>query len=123
MQIKVGPQTVEERVVNFTHRSQFSGVIQEFAQGAVSFLGVQYNNISGKVSTKFFRSHGQEQAPGKRLESKLNSFKNSIRSRVGEQKEKIQNGVKETQEEFDSQSDNFQHNIKDINKSIDEYEL
>ena len=123
MQIKIGPQTVEQKVVNFTHKSQFSAVIQEFAQGAVAFLGVQYNNISGKVSTQFFRNHGQEQTPGSRLESKLNSFKNSIRSRVRDEKTKIENDVRNTKENMDLLGEDIEGNVEKINDSINEYEI
>lgn len=95
MQVKIGPQTVEERVVDFTHRSQFSNVIQDVAQGAVTFLGAQYNKLAGHVNTSFTRQHSSDQIPGKRLQSQLNKLKSSVRSRWDEGKEKVKETVDE----------------------------
>ena len=116
MQIKIGPQTVEQKVINFTHKSQFAGVIQEVAQGAVAFLGIQYNNIAGKVSTEFFKTHGQEQAPGKRLQSKLQSFKNSIRSRLNDEKIKIK---EEAETIIEDVSDEVESSIEEGQSEIE----
>ncbi|MCJ8277124.1 MAG: hypothetical protein HRT44_03240 [Bdellovibrionales bacterium] len=119
MQIKIGPKTVEERVIQFTHKSQFAGVIQEVAEGAVAFLGVQYNNVAGKVSTEFFKTHGQEQAPGKRLQSKLQSLKNSLRSRLNDEKINMQQRIDDAETTIEDVSDEIESSVEEGQSEIE----
>ena len=113
MQVKIGPQTVEDRVIDFTHRSQFSSVIQNFAQGAVTFIGHQYNNLTGKVNTKFFKQHAKDQVPGQRLKNKMNDWKESFKNNFKEHEEKLKKNKEDIEQNIKKQKDNFESNLSD----------
>ncbi|MCB0377150.1 MAG: hypothetical protein KDD33_01530 [Bdellovibrionales bacterium] len=78
MQVKVGPSTLEQKVIDFTHRSQFSSVIQEIAEGVVTFLGTNYNKVYRQITSEFARQHSADQIPGKRLQSKWQKIQESL---------------------------------------------
>lgn len=123
MQIKIGTQTVEDRVINFTHRSQFSSVIQEFAQGAVTFIGIQYNTVASKVSSQFIKQHSREQRPGQRLKAKLERLKSSIRNRVSDEKMNIENGIEDVTDQIHDSSEKIEDRVNEFKNSSTEYEI
>ena len=78
MQVKIGPTTLEQKVIQLTHNSQAAGVIQGVAQGAVAFIGVQYNQATKHLKSQFIKDHGANNQPGTRLQEKLSELKESI---------------------------------------------
>ena len=80
MQVKIGSGTIEDRVIQFTHQSQFASLIKDYAGGAVTFIGNQYNRLVRDVDTRFTRKHSDDQIPGKRLQAKLKKIKESFQS-------------------------------------------
>lgn len=78
LQVKIGPTTLEQKLYNLTHQSQLAGAIQGVAQGAATFIGVQYNRATGHLKSKFIKQHSSDQRPGERLKVKLNELKKSI---------------------------------------------
>lgn len=80
MQIKVGSQTLEQRFIDITHQSQVAGMIQGVSQNAATFLGDQYNNITGLVGDKFPKFPKNNLQPRERLKTKIQEIKDSINS-------------------------------------------
>lgn len=113
MQVKIGPQTVEDRVIEFTHKSQFSSVIQNFAQGAVTFIGNQYNNLTGKVNSKFFKQHSKDQVPGHRLKAKMNQWKDSFENNFKEHKEKMKKNADEVEQDINNKKEELESDLSD----------
>ena len=97
LQVKIGPTTLEQKVVELTHNSQMAGVLQNVAQGAATFIGVQYNRVTGHVKSKYIDQHRGNQIPGERLKVKLNEWKKSINSRWDEEKKTVSRLVEEQQ--------------------------
>ncbi len=99
LQVKVGPTTLEEKLYQFTHQSQLAGAIQGVAQGAARFVGLQYNNLTGHVKSRFVEQHSSTQRPGDRLESKIEELKNSLNKQWEKKKQVIKEEILETEEE------------------------
>ena len=87
MQVKIGPTTLEEKVIQFTHNSSFSENIQNIAEGAVKILGIAYNKTVQNVDTAFSKNHIKENIPGRRLEKTFSKTKNILRETFGAEEE------------------------------------
>ena len=87
MQIKIGSTTLEEKVTDWTHRSEFSVVVRELAEGAVSFLGVGYNRAIQNINSSFSRNHSSDQIPGQRLQKKIEKTKSFLKEQFSESEE------------------------------------
>jgi hypothetical protein len=96
LQIKVGPTTLEQKMYEVTHQSEVAGVLQNVAQGAAKFFGVQYKKISGQVKSKYFDQLSSSQRPGDRLKNKYQELKDSINKHwAEEEKEKAKEMLQE----------------------------
>ena len=78
LQVKIGPTTLEQKLYEFTHHSQVAGTMQNVAQGAATFLGVQYNKVTGHINSNYIKKHSSSQRPGERLTGKFKELKDSI---------------------------------------------
>lgn len=78
MQIKIGTSTLEQKVIHITHESQMAGVFQNIAQGAATFIGVQYNRATDHLNSRYIEQHSSAQRPGQRLKTQLKELKKSI---------------------------------------------
>lgn len=76
MQVKVGPTTLEQKVIEFTHHSQMAGTIQKVAQGATIFIGAQYQKLMGHLNSKYIEQ--QSQTRGDRLKQKIQEWKQTL---------------------------------------------
>ena len=103
MQVKIGPTTIEQKVIEFTHHSQLAGNLQQVAQGAASFIGVQYNRVIGHVNSKYIKQHSRDQIPGERLKAKIEDIKASLKRNWKTKKEEA---VKEVRSEWNEQMNN-----------------
>ncbi|MEM7647265.1 MAG: hypothetical protein AAF203_10165 [Pseudomonadota bacterium] len=83
MQIKIGSSTLEQKVIHWTHHSTAASYFKDTAQGAVAFLGVQYNNISSKVKKPVMDRFSEAQRPGSRLRHKFQELKESVEEKWG----------------------------------------
>ena len=98
MQVKIGDSTLEQRVIHFTHHSQIAGTMQSVAQGAATFIGIQYNRATSHLNSKYIEQHSKTQRPGNRLKNQLQELKKSINKKwedaeVKEKMEKIKDEV------------------------------
>ena len=93
LQIKVGDNTLEQKVIEFTHHSQIAGTMQSVAQGAATFVGIQYNRATSHLNSKYIEQHSKTQRPGNRLKNQLQELKKSINKKweEAEVEEKAQN--------------------------------
>jgi len=71
LQVKIGPTTLEEKVMSWTHKSEFSKVIQGVAAGGIKAIGIGYDKVRGLVTEKVSKEYSDSQAPGGRLKSTL----------------------------------------------------
>lgn len=95
MQVKIGSTTVEQKVMEFTHQSQLAGSLQGVAQGAATFIGLQYKKIRGQVNSQYIKQHSRDQIPGERLKAKVEEIKESLKKNWKDKKT-------EAQQEFDN---------------------
>lgn len=84
LQVKVGPTTLEQKLQNLTHHSQLASQIQGVAQGAATFIGIQYNRATGHLNSKYIEKHSSSQRPGERLKVKLKELKESLNKKWDE---------------------------------------
>ena len=105
LQVKVGPTTLEEKLYGFTHESQLAGTLQGVAQGAATFIGVQYNRLAGKIHSQYIEQHSSSQRPGERLQSKLREIKSSmnekwkdVETKLPEYKQSVEDQIGDTLE-------------------------
>lgn len=96
MQVKVGPTTLEQKVIHWTHNSQAAGVLQNIARGATTFVGVQYRNLTGHVKSRFVEQNSATQIPGQRLKAKISEIKESLRDEWKETKSRAQKEIEST---------------------------
>ena len=89
MQVKIGPTTIEEKVIDFTHNSSFSETIQKVAEGAVRIIGIGYNKTVQNVESAFSKNHLKENIPGQRLKETLGSTKSTLREIFGAEEEEV----------------------------------
>jgi glycine cleavage system protein P-like pyridoxal-binding family len=75
MQVKIGSQTLEERAIDLTHRSQIGQSLQSVAQSGVQIISYQYQKMMGKVDLKFVKPPSLDQIPGQRLKAKIQTWK------------------------------------------------
>lgn len=97
MQVKIGPTTLEQKVIEWTHHSQLAGVLQNVASGATTFVGVQYRNLTGHVKSRFVERNSASQIPGQRLKVKISEIKKSLNENWNEAKEEVQGQISEQQ--------------------------
>lgn len=95
MQVKVGPTTLEQKVYEFTHHSQLAGSIQKVAQGAASFIGVQYRQLTGQMQSKYIEQLSASQRPGERLKAKIQELKKSMNKKWEENKSEISDQIED----------------------------
>lgn len=95
MQIKVGPTTLEEKVTDWTHRSEFSMVVREVAEGAVSFLGIGYNRAVQNINSSFSKYHSSDQIPGQRLKKKMEKVKTFFKETFDDSKKSVEESTEE----------------------------
>ena len=98
MQVKVGPTTIEEKVINFTHHSEMAGMMQNVAQGAAKFIGVSYRKATGHLKSRYMEQYSQKEQPGERLKTRLNELKESLNKKWDE-KIQSENKLPEKMEE------------------------
>ncbi len=96
LQVKVGSTTLEQKLQSITHQSQLAGAVQGVAQGAATFIGVQYNKLAGKINSKYIEKHSSSNRPGSRLKNKFQELKESLNEKWEEEK----NEIKEQKEEL-----------------------
>lgn len=100
MQVKIGPTTIEQKVIEITHQSQLAGVLQGVAQGAAAFIGDQYKAMRGQVNSQFIEQHSASQIPGERLKAKVEEIKKSLKKDWVDKKDQIKEKINQEVDEF-----------------------
>ncbi len=95
MQVKIGSTTIEQKAIELTHNSQIAGVLQSVAQGAVTFVGVQYNRATGHLKSGFFDKHKSSNQPGSRLQEKMLEIKKSVNEKWEQYEKKSEDIITE----------------------------
>jgi len=75
MQVKVGSTTLENRVIELTHRSEVGQSLQKVAESAAAFIGIQYRRVAAHFKGRYFERNSSSQIPGQRLREKFKSWR------------------------------------------------
>jgi hypothetical protein len=101
MQIKVGPTTLENKAIDFTHKSQLALNLQKVAEGAIQFLADQTSKVTSNINIPFFAKKVAKEKPGQRLKSKIEEIKASLKEGWEEKTSDLKDEVEEYTEEQD----------------------
>ena len=97
MQVKIGPTTLEEKVIDFTHNSTAAGYFQGVAQGAAKFIGVQYRHFTGQLKSDYIEKYSGGESPGNRLKTRLKELKETIDSEWKEKSKQVKESLEQNQ--------------------------
>ena len=87
LQVKIGPTTLEQKVMTWTHKSEFSEVVQNVAESAIRAMGIGYSRVKGLLGSKSSATSAVFDAPGSRLKSTIDDSKDYLQKKFGQDRQ------------------------------------
>ena len=89
LQIKVGPETLEEKAMNWVHHSEVTTPLREIAEGGARAVRDLWNTTLGQINTKFMSAVNSENRPGERLNINFDRSKEYLKKQAARAAEKL----------------------------------